>query len=91
MKERVPDPDRMKKIKGPKISREELKGAKVRVTTYLDADVVEALKQTASGSGGKYQTLLNQILRSSLIGDTPSILERLAKLESEVYKKKRAA
>ncbi len=91
MKERIPDPNKMKKVKGPKISREELKGAKIRVTTYLDADVVEALKETASNSGGKYQTLLNQILRSSLIGDTSSILERLTKLETEVYKKKKAA
>lgn len=91
MREKIPDPNKMKKIKGPKISREELKNAKIRVTTYLDADVVEALKETASSSGGKYQTLLNQILRGSLIGDTPTILERLKKLETEVYKKKRAA
>jgi len=91
MKEKIPDPNKMKKIKGPKISREELKSAKIRVTTYLDADVVEALKETATGSGGRYQTLLNQILRSSLIGDSSTILERLKKLETEVYKKKRAA
>ena len=91
MKEKVPDPNKMKRIKGPKISRAELKGAKIRITTYLDSDVIEALKEAAAGSGGRYQTLLNQILRNSLIGDSSTILERLKKLEDEVYKKKRAA
>lgn len=91
MKEKIPDPNRMKKIKGPRISREQLKSAKIRITTYLDADVIEALKAAASGSGGRYQTLLNQILRDYLIGDSPTILERLKKLEEEVYKKKNAA
>ena len=51
MREKIPDPNKMKKIKGPKISREELKGSKIRITTYLDVDVVKALKETASDSG----------------------------------------
>ena len=37
---------------------------KVRVTTMIDEDVVTALKKIADAKNQKYQTLLNQILRS---------------------------
>jgi hypothetical protein len=37
---------------------------KVRVTTMLDEDVLNALKQIASSNGQKYQTVLNQVLRA---------------------------
>lgn len=37
---------------------------KVRVTTMLDEDVLEALKRMAHSRGQKYQTILNQVLRS---------------------------
>ncbi|HPM40838.1 MAG TPA: hypothetical protein PLY45_00185 [bacterium] len=49
------------------------------------------LKETALGSGGKYQTTLNQILRQALLGDGVSILDRLDKLEKAVFKKTKAA
>ncbi|MFN4894585.1 MAG: BrnA antitoxin family protein [Pseudomonadota bacterium] len=37
---------------------------KVRVTTMLDEDVLNALKKIASAKGQKYQTVLNQVLRA---------------------------
>jgi hypothetical protein len=37
---------------------------KVRVTTMLDEDVLNALKKIASAKGQKYQTVLNQVLRT---------------------------
>lgn len=86
MKKKIPDPNKMKRIKGPKLSAGEVRSAKVRVTTFLDEDVLEVLKETAQGSGTKYQTLLNQLLRQALIGDTKTILGRLEKLEKAVFK-----
>jgi uncharacterized protein (DUF4415 family) len=41
--------------------------AKIRITTMVDEDVYDKLKEIASKEGdGKYQTLLNQILRNVL-------------------------
>jgi hypothetical protein len=37
---------------------------KVRVTTMVDEDVLNALKKIASSKGQKYQTVLNQVLRA---------------------------
>ena len=37
---------------------------KVRVTTMVDEDVLLALKKIADAKGQKYQTVLNQVLRS---------------------------
>lgn len=90
MKKKIPDPNKMKRIKGPKITAEELRSAKIRVTTYLDEDLLEALKETATASGTKYQTLLNQMLRQSLMGDSSTLIDRIAKLEKAVFKKKAA-
>lgn len=41
---------------------------KVRITTMLDADVLEELKRIADDSGGEigYQTALNALLRAAL-------------------------
>lgn len=76
----------MKRVKGPKLSAEQMRQAKVRVTTFLDSDVLEALKETAKKSGTRYQTLLNQLLRASLIGGERTIIERLERLEKAVFK-----
>lgn len=76
----------MKRIKGPKLTQDQFRCAKVRVTTFLDEDVLKALKETAQSSGTRYQTLLNQLLREALIGDTGTILERLERLEKAVFK-----
>ena len=37
---------------------------KVRVTTLVDEDVLNALKKIASSKGQKYQSVLNQVLRA---------------------------
>lgn len=88
MKKRIPDPSKMKKISGPKMSKYELRGTKIRVTTYLDEDVLNALKELASKSGGKYQTVLNQMLRQILVDEASTIMDRLQKLEKAVFNKK---
>lgn len=90
MKKKIPDPSKMKKITGPKMTKYELRGTKVRVTTYLDEDVLIALKELANKSGGKYQTVLNQMLRQILLDDASSIMDRLQKLEKAVFKKQAA-
>ncbi len=41
---------------------------KLKVTAYLDLDVIRALKEEAKSSGTKYQTLMNQKLRDTLFG-----------------------
>lgn len=86
MREKIPNPNKMKRVKGPKLTQSQLRSAKVRVTTFLDEDVLKALKETAQASGTRYQTLLNQLLRQALIGDTKTILERLERLERAVFK-----
>ena len=40
MKKKIPDPNKMKRVKGPKLSAEQARAAKVRVTTFLDEDVL---------------------------------------------------
>jgi len=49
----------------------ETRNAKIRVTTFVDFDVVIELKRLAKNSKTKYQTLLNTILRAAVIGDPP--------------------
>lgn len=72
------------------MSKYELRGSKIRVTTYLDKDVLEALKKLASKSGGKYQTVLNHMLRQILIDEATTIMDRLQKLEKVVFGKRAA-
>lgn len=72
------------------MSKYELKGSKIRVTTYLDKDVLEALKKLASKSGGKYQTVLNQMLRQIVFDEATTIVDRLRKLEKAVFNKRAA-
>ena len=49
-------------------SYEDPKNQKLRITTWIDGDVYDALKALAdSGKGnGKYQTVMNEVLRSAL-------------------------
>jgi uncharacterized protein (DUF4415 family) len=42
----------------------EPRGVKVRITTMVDEDVLAALKKIAAKKRMKYQTLLNEVLRS---------------------------
>lgn len=90
MKRKIPDPNKMRLVKGPKLSEKQFRSAKVKITTFLDEDVVIALKELAVESGGRYQTLLNQILRSSLFGKGQNVLDRIERLEKEVFEKKAA-
>lgn len=40
------------------------KNVKVKITTFIDLDIIEELKIQASKEGEKYQTLLNKYLRA---------------------------
>ena len=72
----------MKKISkkpGSRISDEELskeidralkapkRDVKMRVNTFIDLDIYEALNEEADRTGQKYQTLLNKYLRAAVL------------------------
>ncbi len=59
---------------------------KVRITSFIDGDLLAELKSRAEQQGTKYQTLMNQLLRQAL-KDSESLAERLKKLEKAVFKK----
>lgn len=40
------------------------KNVKVKISTFVDLDVIEELKKQAAKEGEKYQTLLNKYLRA---------------------------
>lgn len=48
----------------------EPKNQKVRITTFLDGDVLEWLREFAEQKNSKYQTLLNEILRKVMSNST---------------------
>lgn len=89
-KEKIPNPYKMKRIKGPVLTEEEFKRAKIRITTHLDEDVLEKLRELARTSGSKYQTVLNQILTDYLFGKKEGLVARIERLEEEVFRKKAA-
>lgn len=62
------------------------KNHKVRITSFIDGDILAELKARAEQQGTKYQTLLNQLLRQAL-KDSASMAERLKKLEDAVFRK----
>lgn len=62
------------------------KNHKVRITSFIDGDILSELKLRAEQQGTKYQTLLNQLLRQAL-KDSESLAERLKKLEDAVFRK----
>lgn len=67
------------KKRGSRISDEELskeidralnapkRDVKIRVNTFIDFDVYEALNEEADKTGQKYQTLLNKYLRAAVL------------------------
>jgi len=61
---------------------------KTRITIHLDEDLIEQLKYSAAKNGGKYQTLLNHLIREAL-GQREVNEDRLTKLEKEVEKLKK--
>lgn len=80
----------MKRIKGPKIKKQNLKRAKIRITTYIDQDLLKILRELAEESGSKYQAVLNQILRGALLGKKEGLIKRIERLEKAVFRKKAA-
>mgnify|MGYP006278542151 CR=1 FL=1 len=62
------------------------KNAKFRVTAFIDLDVIEALRNQAKTQGKGYQTLMNEILREAVLGDS-SYEARLKKLEKIILEK----
>jgi predicted DNA binding CopG/RHH family protein len=40
---------------------------KIRVNTFIDLDIYDALKEEADKTGQKYQTLLNKYLRAAVL------------------------
>jgi uncharacterized protein (DUF4415 family) len=65
-----------------------LKNAKVRVTMFIDLDIVQGYKFLAEQRASKYQTLMNQKLRDALDVEMgkDDILTRIKKLERMVFK-----
>lgn len=63
------------------------KNAKFRVTAFVDLDVIQALKKQAKTQGKGYQTLMNEVLRSAVLGES-SYDERLRRLEEAIFEKK---
>ena len=83
---KIPDPNKMKRIKGPKLTNAQYAKAKVRITTYLDEKVLNALRELAQDSGNKYQAVLNQILNDYLFGQKEGLVARISRLEKAVFK-----
>ncbi|MBL7686167.1 MAG: hypothetical protein JNK65_09075 [Deltaproteobacteria bacterium] len=63
---KIPDPSKMKKIKGPQINAKTFKNSKIRVFFDMDTDTLETLQKLAAKTHKTYQTLLNQILKQYL-------------------------
>lgn len=62
--------------------------AKVRITTYIDSDVLDELKKKATSLGIPYQTFLNSLLRQSVSPETKSpSSEEIRKIIREELKK----
>ena len=60
--------------------------AKVRITTMVDKDILDWLKREAKKKDGKYQTILNNILRQAK-GTNPDRLSDLEARLEELEKK----
>jgi uncharacterized protein (DUF4415 family) len=60
--------------------------SKVRITTMVDKDILDWLKREAKKRDGKYQTILNNILRQSK-GTNPDRLTDLETRLEELEKK----
>ena len=67
------------KVSGSRISDEDFdlaldkalnarrRDVKIRVNTFIDLDIYDALNQEAEKTGQKYQTLLNKYLRAAVL------------------------
>ena len=67
------------------------KNVKVRITTFIDSDILDSLKDLAKSRGIKYQTALNSILRKyfeNMRGKDKQLTEaRIRKIVREEIKK----
>ena len=65
------------------------KKAKIRISILIDGDVLEAYKATATRSGAKYQTLMNQKLREAIEkqGLAPELAQEIRSLIRQELKK----
>jgi len=63
----------------------DLKQAKVKVTIYLDGDLLDNARKIAKKEHVKYQTLINSILRRSLLNENQAE-DRIKILEERVMK-----
>ena len=63
---------------------------KVRITTFIDSDILNVLRSEAKKTGRKYQSILNSTLRNSLISQNnfetkiSNIEKRLIKIERKI-------
>ena len=80
----------MKRIKGPILTKKQFERAKIRITTHVDRDLLDLIRKVAAESGGKYQAVLNQVLRKALLGEGEGVLARIERLERAVFKIKAA-
>jgi hypothetical protein len=68
------------------------KDVKVKVTVYIDGDIVDQLRDRAKQEGLKYQPYINKLLRQA-VAEKPlleEIQDRLVALEENVGIKKKA-
>lgn len=65
------------------------KEVKIRITTWVDSDVLQSLKDEAEERKLGYQTVLNQKLRKVVLGERDPLHERLGKLERTVQQLKK--
>jgi hypothetical protein len=60
------------------------KNAKVRITTFLDGDVLLALRKKADEKGMPYQTMLNDILRATVLESASYDAKRLMAMADKI-------
>jgi uncharacterized protein (DUF4415 family) len=78
--------------KKDKLSNDEFdkKNTKIRITTFIDIDLLERLKEEAALTGKRYQTLLNEKLREILLEEETikstlsDINKRLSNVENRI-------
>jgi uncharacterized protein (DUF4415 family) len=76
-----------------RLTREDIqpKNVKERVNMFVDEDVVNAFREFASETpGGKYQTLMNQVLRAFALGLEDSSFDKKLIEFANHYHKRRA-
>ncbi len=64
---------------------DDVKNHKVRVTFWIDGDLLEELKRRSAEVGAGYQTFMHKMLRDAIL-EKPSLEQRVAKLESKMKK-----